>query len=260
MSSSRAEAQVKGHGVYMAQEVIELLEAAGHVCCVTGIKALRYYGASRVSNEWRICVPDSGFPAATQLIDSRPEKFERVDPPMPQLRSLIHAYPRYRSTQEDCKTLGFYIMPSSEDFLGDLDDNTIERSANNIPYPKLEVFAQNLVSIQKWDHLTALVDGMDLSLEWGQQHLRLGTLSEEEVEYTRAKMEKYAESMVRLGRSDTRLTSGLTIDGLDKGQRWATIVSRKQERVGSHYNAANWKTQFRRKDSGDPRLQQDRPV
>lgn len=41
---------MKGHGVYMAQEVIELLEAAGHVCCVTGVKALRYYGAGRVSN------------------------------------------------------------------------------------------------------------------------------------------------------------------------------------------------------------------
>jgi len=205
-------------------------------------------------------VPDSGFLAATQLIDSMPEKFERVDPPMPQLRSLLHTYPRYRSTQEDCKTLGFYIMPLSEDFLGDLDNSAIERSANNIPYPKLEVFAQNLLSIQKRDHLTALIDGMDLSLEWGQQHLRLGTLSEEEVEYTKAKMEKYAESMVRLGRSDTHSTGGFTIDGLDKGQRWAAIVSRKQERAGRHYNAAKWKTQFRRKDSGDPRLQQDRPV
>jgi len=206
-------------------------------------------------------VPDSGFSAATQVIDSLPEKFERVDPPMPQFSSLIHTYPRYRCTQDDCKTLGFYIMPSSEDFLGDLDDNVIERSANNVPYPKLEVFAQNLVSIQKWNDLTALVDGMDLSLEWGQQHLRLGTLSEEEVEYTKAKMEKYAESMVRLGRYNTRSTGGLRIDGLDKGWRWARIVSRKQERArSSHYNAANWKTRFRRKDSGDPRLQQDRPV
>ena len=34
----------------MVQEVIELLEAAGHVCCVTGVKALRYYGAARVSD------------------------------------------------------------------------------------------------------------------------------------------------------------------------------------------------------------------
>ena len=41
---------MKGHGVYMAQEVIELLEAAGHGCCVTGVKALRYYGAGRVSD------------------------------------------------------------------------------------------------------------------------------------------------------------------------------------------------------------------
>lgn len=50
MSLRTAEDKAKGHGVYMAQEVIQLLEAAGHVCCVTGIRALRYYGASRVSN------------------------------------------------------------------------------------------------------------------------------------------------------------------------------------------------------------------
>lgn len=203
---------------------------------------------------------DSEFEAATRLIDSEPEKYERVDPPMPLFSSLEHTYPRYRPTQAESKTLGFYLMPSSEDFLGDLKDDMIERSANNIPYPKLDVFAQNLVSIQKWDHLTALIDGMDLSLEWGQEHLRLGTLSDDEVEYARAKMEKYAESMVRLGRSGTESTSGLAIDGVDKSQRWARIMSRKQQRASCHYNATNWKTQFRRKGSGDPRLQQDRPV
>lgn len=213
------------------------------------------------TEDWRICVPDSEFPAAAQLIDGMPEKFERVDSPMPEFSSLIHTYPRYRSTREDWKTLGFHIMPSFEDFLGDLDHNAIERSPNNIPYPKLEVFAQNLVSIQKWDHLTALVDGMDLSLEWGQEHLRLGTLSKGEVEHARAKMDKQAQSMFRLGRSDTYSTNGLAIDGVDKSQKWAAIVSQKQTRASSRrYNAANWATQFRRKDSGDPRLQQNRPV
>lgn len=180
---------------------------------------------------------------------------------MPQSRSLIHTYPRYRSTQEDCEELGFYIMPASEDFLRDLDESAIERSANNIPYPKLEVFAQNLVTTQKWDHLTALVDGMDLSLEWGEENLRLATLSEEEVQYIKTKIEKYAESMIRLGRDNPYWNGGLKTEGLDKDRRWATIVGRKQERsAGCHYNADNWKTRFRRKDSGDPRLEQDRPV
>ncbi|KAK4507198.1 hypothetical protein PRZ48_000933 [Zasmidium cellare] len=260
MDPSKAEIQAKGHGVYMIQEVIELLEAAGHVCCVTDVKALRYYGAACVSNDWKICVPDSGYLAAMQLIDSEPHKYERVDAPMPQLNSLIHTYSRYRCTQEDRKTLGFYIMPSSEDFLEDLDDNAIERSANNIPYPKLIVFAQNLVSTQKWDRLTELVDGMDLSLEWGQQHLRLGTLSEREVEYARVKMEKYAKSLVRLGRSEPGSISGLRNSGIDKGQKWAQIVSQKQHRAAKHYNAANWETIYRRKGSSDPRLKQDRPV
>nr|OQO29738.1 hypothetical protein B0A51_02285 [Rachicladosporium sp. CCFEE 5018] len=261
MSELRAEAQRKGHGVYLVQEVIKLLEAAGHVCCVTGVKALRYYGAARVSDEWRICVPNSDFAAATQLIDSMPEKFERVDPPMPQLRSLIHTYPRYRSMQKDSRELGFFIMPSSEDFLGDLNDSLIERSPNNIPYPMLEIFAHNLVSIQKWDHLTALVDGMDLSLEWGQEHLRLGTLSGEKVEQCRAKIAEYSESLVDPEQLDTRSAGGLTIDGIDKSERWTTIASRKQLRARSdHYFKANWKTRFMRNGRGDPRIRPDRPV
>ncbi|KAK6434463.1 hypothetical protein LTR95_009352 [Oleoguttula sp. CCFEE 5521] len=261
MSASRAEAERKAYGIYFVQEVIGILQAAGYVCCVTGVKALRYYGAARVSDEWRICVPNSDFAAATQLIDSMSEKFERVDPPMPQLRSLIHIYSRYRSIQEDSRELGFSIMPSSEDFLGDLNDSLIERSPNDIPYPKLEVFAQNLVSIQKWDHLTALVDGMDLSLEWGLEHLRLGTLSEEEKEHCRAKMAKYSESTVSLGEPGAHSTGGLTIHGIDKSERWTAIVSQKQSRAGSdHYNKANWKTRFMRNGRGSPRLRPDRPV
>ncbi|OQO11553.1 hypothetical protein B0A48_03280 [Cryoendolithus antarcticus] len=261
MSASSAEAQRKAHGIYFVQEVIGILQAVGHVCCVTGVKALRYYGAARVSDEWRICVPNSDFAAATQLIDSMSEKFERVDPPMPQLRSLIHTYPRYRSMQEDSRELGFFIMPSSEDFLGDLNDSLIERSPNNVPYPNLEVFVQDLVSIQKWDHLAALVDGMNLSLEWGLQHLRLGTLSEEEMEHCRAKIAKYSESLVDPEQLDTRSAGGLTIDGIDKSERWATIVSQKQLRARSdHYLKANWKTRFMRNGCGDPRFRPDRPV
>lgn len=260
----------------MVQKVIEYLEAAGHVCCVTGVKALRYYGAARVSDvsqspqhpshiadmlkNWRICVPDSGFPTALQLIDSMQGEYERVESPMPNFCSLVHTYPRFRSTAEDCTHLSFTILPSSEDFLGPFDDTLIERSPNNIPYPKLEVYAQNLVSIQKWDHLTALVDGMDLTLEWGQEHLRLGPSSEEELEYARLKAEKFKESMIRLGRSSTSFRGGLAIDGFDKDRWWSRIVGRKRERIDIACDTANWKTKFRRNGSGDPRLRRDRPV
>jgi hypothetical protein len=160
--------------------------------------------------------------------------------------------------------MGSYIMPASEDFLeGDQDPRAIERNANNIPYPKLEVFAQNLVSVQKWDHLTALVDGMNLSLEWGQEHLRLdSTLSEEDIEHAKAKMEKYAEPLVRLGRTQPGSPGGFRIDGFDKGRRWARIVSRTEQRVRSDsiWKVAGWSTQFRTKGSVDPRLKQDRAV
>ena len=40
----------KAHGVYLAREVITVLEGKEIVCCVVGIKALRYYGAPRPSD------------------------------------------------------------------------------------------------------------------------------------------------------------------------------------------------------------------
>ena len=48
-----------------AQEVIDLLEVAGRVCCVTDIKALKYYRASRVSN-------------ASQLLAQRPAHIANI--------------------------------------------------------------------------------------------------------------------------------------------------------------------------------------
>lgn len=44
------EREAREHGVYMAREVIQILETAGYLCCVTGIKALAYYGAPRPAN------------------------------------------------------------------------------------------------------------------------------------------------------------------------------------------------------------------
>ena len=42
--------QAREHGVYMILDVLKVLEEAEIVCCMTGVKALRYYGAARVSD------------------------------------------------------------------------------------------------------------------------------------------------------------------------------------------------------------------
>jgi hypothetical protein len=42
----------------------------------------------------------------------------------------------------------------------------------HIPYPKLHVFAQALLERQSVGDLQDLVDGMDLSEEWGEEKLK----------------------------------------------------------------------------------------
>lgn len=53
VTSSPYEREAREHGVYMAREVVQTLETAGYICCVTGIKALAYYGAPRPANVGR---------------------------------------------------------------------------------------------------------------------------------------------------------------------------------------------------------------
>jgi len=210
-------------------------------------------------------VPDSVFPEAVQLMDAMHDKYRRVDPPPPELlavQALWHEYPHFRLISKDGDHMSFFIMPSSEEFFQDLEPSTIERSANGIPYPTLEIFAQNLLGTQQWFDLEHLIDGMDLSVEWGQRHLRLGEPSAAEVEYAKMKIRKYQKSREHLPQSDGIRYVGMFNDdpSLDRTKRWARIVDKKPERIDPYRVWILYKTQHRPRDSGDPRLRQGRPV
>jgi hypothetical protein len=68
--------------------------------------------------------------------------------------------------------LSFVVIPSEDCHL-DCEPSKFEWSKNGIPYPKLEVFAQSLLDTYSLVDLTDLVDGMDLTEEWGSAHLDL---------------------------------------------------------------------------------------
>jgi hypothetical protein len=68
--------------------------------------------------------------------------------------------------------LSFVVIPSEDCHL-DCEPSKLEWSKNGIPYPKLEVFAQSLLDTYSLVDLTDLVDGMDLTEEWGSAHLDL---------------------------------------------------------------------------------------
>lgn len=211
--------------------------------------------------DWHVCVPDSRFVEATRLFDQLSDTCQRGEQVLPPLRSLLHTYPRFRPKEDNNTktTMGFYIMPASEDSFIEIKESMIERSKHNVPYPKLEGFAQSLVVTQQWLDLTHLVDGMDLDLEWGHTHLQLGDPSVSEMEYVRSKNNKIVLSLGHSSGVQYCVLQPLS-EKPDRTKKWRQIVEGKDSRVPPHLRPNSWRTQFRSKNSGDPRLREGKAV
>lgn len=272
----KAKVSAVAHGVYVISKAIQILKDAGIIACIAGVKALRYYGAHRVASvsrsslmpycimhvlmylqDWDVCVPDAKFDEAAKLFDRLEDVYEHGDQILPQLKSLMHTYPRFRP--RDRSDIGFYIVPASEYFLIGLDESMLERSKNGIPYPRLESLAQSLVSTQRWVDLADLVDGMDLDLAWGQAHLTLGQPTAEENQYVQWKNDKILSSCSDFPGTRPEAAQ-LDSRSFDRTKRWSQIIDAKLSRLPTHLLPTSWKTQYRRQGSQDPRLQEDRPV
>lgn len=150
-------------------------------------------------------------------------------------------------------------MPASEYFVADLDETMIEHSRNNVPYPKLEDFAQSLVTTQRWPELAQLIDGMNLDEEWGPAHLHLDMPSQAETDYVVAKNIKYRSFQDEFPGSNLRVGT-LAEKPIDRTKKWQSLVEAKQNRMKPHLSKERYATQFRRKGSQDPRLREDRAV
>lgn len=150
----------------------------------------------------------------------------------------------------------FGIMPASEYFLDDLKEDMIERSRNQLPYPKLEHLAQALLSTQRWPDLVHLVDGMDLTEEWGEENLYLGEPTEKEIQYVAEKNKKIMSSRDEFPNTQP-WAARLGTSTKERRPKWQSIVARKKERIGPYLPHDRYQTQFRRNGSVDPR-QRDR--
>lgn len=114
---------------------------------------------------------------------------------------LMHTYP--------CFTLKgvnffFIILPALECLLDPAPDRC-ERSHSGIPYPKLDLFAQNLLDLQQYADLADLVDGMNLDEAWGGAHLQLD--KPPPLEHIREKNDMIARALPE----DMRKVFGLTL-------------------------------------------------
>jgi hypothetical protein len=197
-------------------------------------------------------VPTDLFDKANAMFTTEPlnEKYEPWVPVTPQLRSLIHTYPRLTLKGVN---FFFFIMPAFERFI-DCDPAKCERSENGIPYPKLEYFAQSLLDIQHYADLSDLVDGMNLDETWDEKHLDLDKPAE--AEYIREKNKMILESA---GDRPNAILLALAKKP-DHRSMWLRIVRNKGRRINDELPKHKYETRFRIVGSGDPRLKKNRKV
>ncbi|KAH4354081.1 hypothetical protein HBH98_014520 [Parastagonospora nodorum] len=233
-----------GHGTLEILGVIQLLNGAGITCCLVGISALIYYGAGRVRNDWEVCVPTEKLGEASALLDSA-GTYENYPPRPPDLWSLLHTFPRFKVVG---KALCFTLIPSDDAHIDCIPPN-IERSQMGLPYPILEIFAQSLLDTNDMVALTDLIDGMDLTEQWGLVHLRLN--AENDLAWTRRKNEKIRASVPA---SPDSCLLECPINTINLKETWNAIVRTKERRIGAEMAGGYYTTRFRGRGDGDPRL------
>lgn len=166
-----------------------------------------------------------------------------MDPPYPE--SILHTFPRFH-----LKGVHFtFYLALSSDWLISCDESNCEKSWMGLPYPKLEHLAKSLLETQRWVDLEDLVDGMNMSEEWGEQHLDLDrTLN---VDYARKKNEKIRATVAETPFSDLM---EINEDPAPLRPIWQEIVGNKKQRIGDELPKDQYLTRFFPVGGGDPRL------
>lgn len=121
-----------------------------------------------------MCIPTDQLDAAAQLFRDKPEQFEPFRPSaMKRAMGIEDYFPRF-------KFVGlrlFFILMFSQAHNIPCKAENIEYNQMGLPYPKLHIYAQSLLDTRNFVDLEDLIDGMNLTLEWGKENLNLeGTI------------------------------------------------------------------------------------
>jgi hypothetical protein len=117
-----------------------------------------------------MCVPTDQVEAAAQLFRAKPSTFEPFRPSaMSRVQGMENLYPRFKF-----KGLRlFFILMSAQSCHMPCRPEHIEYSQTGLPYPKLPIYVQSLLDTRNFVDLEDLIDGMNLTLDWGIENLDL---------------------------------------------------------------------------------------
>ncbi|KAL4948427.1 hypothetical protein BDW69DRAFT_203534 [Aspergillus filifer] len=227
-------------------EVISILQDAGITCCMVQIFALIYYGAPRVSDDRVLCVSDQDHQRAVELFKSRAGVLEACDPsPHCAPTSLNHHYPRFRSRG----FMEFWLLVPESYCHIECSPENIEWSLGGLPYPKLHVLVQAAIDTKEGVELEDLIDGMNLTEEWGEENLYLDSTTDTQWLENRYKAlrEDYRE------RGLDEILIFLDPTPTPRQEIWQHSVQNKKKRLGWKRSPEKYATQYRKHGSPDPR-------
>jgi hypothetical protein len=201
-----------------------------------------------ICKDWTICVSTEQLSAASSVIQSL-STHELCAPRDPYPESLYHTFPLFKLKG----TVAWIQLVPSSDCHFECTPSNFEWSHKGLPYARLDIFAQSLLDTYDLIDLADLVDGMDLSLEWGIENLHLdGTV---DVAWAERKNEAIRASVPL---TDSSSLLEISTWPWEKREIWERTVAHKQDRIGPEIPKEFWATRFRPKGDRDPRLPREK--
>lgn len=159
--------------------------------------------------------------------------------------SFLHTYKRYQI--RDLPHI-FVIVPSRDVHL-DCRPNKIVRSLRGLPYPNLEDFFQSCLDRRDEIELTDLIDGTNVTNDWGESHLDLN--GSHDVEWAREMKRRTDEWDPRVEGTSPPIDYWPTRP-LSKREFWQELVQTKMDRLDWSRPPEIFLTQYRIRNSSDP--------
>ncbi|KAF1961479.1 hypothetical protein CC80DRAFT_437292 [Byssothecium circinans] len=233
------------NGASEIRDVVRIPEGAGVPCCMVAEPALIYYGTGRVMVEWIMCVPTDQLEAAAQIFRANPIDFEPFRPSaLSRPQGIEHLFPRFKSKGLQL----FFILMSAQACHIPCRPENIEYSLMGLPYPKLSIYAQSLLDTRNFVDLEDLIDGMNLTLDWGVENLDLeGTID--------ADWGRWRANLLIGGQATEDQDPGWCAIPPKRLDAWMERVSNEAKKIRQgHKYLPNYETRFWKRGQKDPRL------
>ncbi|PYI00858.1 hypothetical protein BO78DRAFT_329029 [Aspergillus sclerotiicarbonarius CBS 121057] len=222
--------------------VLSLLSDAGIHYCFVQEHAQIYYGSSILQRDRVLCIQDEQFERAVEIFTSRSDILNPCGPnPFRSPSLLNHKYPRFKAVGW---ATFWTLVPGRYCHLV-VEPENIEFSKGDLPYPKLAVYVQSAIDSKNDGLLQELIDGMNLTEEWGGESLDLEGHTDTQ----------WLEDRIQAFLDDGEDPMYIWIDPTPVSRRtvWTKMVQGKQKRLGWKYPAERYATRYRKHGSKDPR-------